>query len=113
MSATGTLCVAFLPNPTDPDAGTNRTNAVSRDNLMNGAELRYDGFYNATSLNYVGGAGGRWSATVSSDSQVYRLDVYPDGRIYPNDAGTRQLGRSVRYIAQILVLLIHYLWVWG
>ncbi|MBR3233287.1 hypothetical protein IKG12_00280 [Candidatus Saccharibacteria bacterium] len=69
---------------------------MSRDNLMNGAELRYDGFYNATSLNYVGGAGGRWSATVSSDSQVYRLDVYPDGRIYPNDAGTRQLGRSVR-----------------
>ena len=46
-----------MENPTDPDAGTNRTNAVSRDNLMTGASLGYDGAYVATLPDAVSRSG--------------------------------------------------------
>ena len=43
-----------MGKPTDPDAGTNRANAVSRDNLMNEVSLGYDGSYGYYSLFNVG-----------------------------------------------------------
>ena len=105
----------FLPNPTDPDAGTNRTNAVSRDNLMNGAGLGYVGSYNEILLYNVGIAGHWWSSTVSDNSNnAYRLYIsLNDSLIRPRAGNNKNTGRAVRYTIQILVLLIHYLGVWG
>ena len=87
----------YILNPTDPDAGTNRINTVSRDNLMNGAGLKYSGYYNGpTTIVGLNTSGGRWSASVSSTDHAYRLDVYTNGRIEPRQTGNKQLGRSVR-----------------
>ncbi|MBR3233442.1 hypothetical protein IKG12_01090 [Candidatus Saccharibacteria bacterium] len=90
-----------MENPTDPDAGTNRTNAVSRDNLMEGAGLGYDGFYNTTSLNYVGAYGLRLSSTIRNTEYPYGADVNISGGILPRYHGrTKNIGFAVRCATQ-------------
>ncbi|MBR2864310.1 InlB B-repeat-containing protein, partial [Candidatus Saccharibacteria bacterium] len=54
----------YVFNPDDPNVGTNRTNATARDNLMTGASLGYDGYYNGTYLRDVGIFGRWWSTSV-------------------------------------------------
>ncbi|MBR2864324.1 hypothetical protein IKE88_02130 [Candidatus Saccharibacteria bacterium] len=89
--------MCYILNPTDPDAGTNRTNAVSRNNLMEGAGLGYNGSYNATSLGHVGARGYYWSTTIynSSNSRNIRVD-YSNGGIYPQNSSTKYDGSVVR-----------------
>ncbi len=96
ISASGSLCVAFLPNPTDPDAGTNRTNAVSRDNLMNGAGLEYSGVYSGTVLNNISANGNWWSYAIDGSSNSYLLYIATDSDIAPRGIHAKFLGRSVR-----------------
>ena len=97
ISAAGTLCVAFLSEPTDPDAGTNRTNAVSRDNLMEGAGLRYDGRYVNAALNNIDTNGSWWSSTIMSTIASHTLGVGTDGGIYPKGSNSnKNYGRAVR-----------------
>ncbi|MBR2864065.1 hypothetical protein IKE88_00760 [Candidatus Saccharibacteria bacterium] len=96
INAAETLCVAFLPNPTDPNAGTNRTNAVSRDNLMEGAGLGYNGYYTSTSLNSIGESMNLWSSTLRETKNSHFLYIDIDNRIHPVNNGVRYLGRSVR-----------------
>ena len=88
-----------MENPTDPNAGTNRTNAVSRDNLMNEAELNYNGIYNKTSLDDVG-ALGRWHAsTINRTSASYFLYVDDlNDNISPQRDGNKYFGRAVRCV---------------
>ena len=92
-----------MGNPTDPDAGTNRTNAVSRDNLMNGTSLGYSGYFYDTSLNNIGSVGVWWSSTSSDNVSAYYLDITKVNHVGPqNNNSTKVLGRSVR------CLLLHW-----
>ncbi|MBR3233829.1 hypothetical protein IKG12_03155 [Candidatus Saccharibacteria bacterium] len=88
-----------MENPTDPDAGTNRTNAVSRDNLMEGAGLKYSGTYNGTSLNYVDSNGSWYSSTATNTTSAYNMYVYSDENtcIFPRNSNNKYYGRAVRY----------------
>ncbi|MBR2864471.1 hypothetical protein IKE88_02925 [Candidatus Saccharibacteria bacterium] len=85
-----------MPNPTDPDAGTNRTNAVSRDNLMNGASLGYDGAYVATLLDAVGRSGFWWSSAINTSRGSIFMKVHDTGIINPRDDNNKYPGRAVR-----------------
>ena len=85
-------------NPTDPDAGTNRTNAVSRDNLMNGVGLGYDGNSNDVYINNVGTYGRWWASTVGDESRSYGLDIFNDGYLQPSGTNGRNIGRAVRCV---------------
>ena len=87
----------YILNPTDPDAGTSRKNAVSRDNLMNGAGLEYDGYYSGASLNAVN-VGATWqSSTVSDDiKESYSFGINAGGTLSPQYSNGKILGRSVR-----------------
>ena len=80
---------------------------------MEGAGLKYDGYYAGASLGDVGAYGVWWSYTINSTNYSYVASVRSDNKIYPNDYSSKYFGRTVRYTIQILVLLIHYLWVWG
>ena len=85
-----------MGNPTDPDAGTNRTNAVSRDNLMNEAELGYDGNYSGNSLRSVG-TNGEWNSSTTRDTRFLEfLYTNTDSYIYPQGDGSKYFGRAVR-----------------
>ena len=81
---------------------------------MNGAGLEYDGYYSGASLNAVN-VGATWqSSTVSDDiKESYSFGFNKGGTLSPQYSNGKILGRSVRCVVQILVLLIHYLWVWG
>ena len=87
----------YILNPTDPDAGTDRKNAVSRDNLMNGVGLGYDGYYSSASLNTVG-IGATWqSSTISDDvKNSYSFGINAGGTLSPQYSHTKSIGRSVR-----------------
>ena len=91
-----------LENPTDPDAGTNRTNAVSSDNLMNEAGLKYSGNYiiNDT-LNNVGVAGTWWSSTIVNTRYSYNLRInnHVDVLRPQSDNDDSHIGRAVRCIS--------------
>ena len=107
ISASGSPCVAFLSNPTDPNAGTNRTNAVSRDNLMNGASLGYDGSYRTASLDNVGLYGFWWSSTIRAIDRSYHLIVSLEiSEIHPQGANNKHVGRSVRCLLSPLEALV-------
>ena len=96
-----------MENPTDPDAGTNRTNAVSRDNLMNGASLGYSGHYTGTILNYVGERGLWWLSTIHNNSSYsYFLLINTSGSIQSKGSGYKYIGRSVRCLLSPLVTLV-------
>ncbi|MBR3233297.1 hypothetical protein IKG12_00330 [Candidatus Saccharibacteria bacterium] len=86
----------YILNPTDPDAGTNRINAVSRDNLMEGAGLKYGGYYGSTTLNNVGTRGYWWVSTIRGTNGAYSLLMYSDNTIYPQGNSDKYVGRSVR-----------------
>ncbi|MBR2864180.1 hypothetical protein IKE88_01360 [Candidatus Saccharibacteria bacterium] len=80
------------------DAGTNRTNAVSRDNLMNGAGLGYDGYYLQVALYRIGLAGLWWSSTIRSTSNTYYLGTNSDqDSISPQNIADKYTGRAMRY----------------
>ena len=97
-----------MGNPTDPDAGTNRNNAMSRDNLMNGASLGYSGHYTGTTLNYVGERGLWWLSTIHNNSSYsYFLLINTSGSIHSEGgSGYKYLGRSVRCLLSPLVALV-------
>ena len=95
-----------MENPTDPDAGTNRTNAVSRDNLMNNVELGYDGQSVGTTIANVGVRGLWWSSTRNGTSSSPYLAIDMNGITYPSDSGARYSGRSVRCLLSPLVALV-------
>ena len=96
-----------MENPTDPNAGTDRNNAVSRDNLMNGASLKYSGYYVSTSLGEIGQGGGWRSSTISDSNEAHRLFIYlGNGRIGPVGYDVKFIGRSVRCISSPLVALV-------
>ena len=95
-----------MGNPTDPNAGTNRTNAVSRDNLMNNEELGYDGQSVGTAIGNVGVRGLWWSSTRSGTSSSLYLAIDMNGIAYPSDSGARYSGRSVRCLLSPLVALV-------
>ena len=88
----------FLPNPTDPDAGTNRTNAVSRDNLMNGLGLKYNGQYINKDLDFVGTDGFWWMSAIRNNTYSYSSRINTDGYIYPQGQSVQNMGRAVRCI---------------
>ena len=88
-----------MPNPTDPDAGTNRTNAVSSDNLMTEAGLKYSGNYVINNLlNNVGVAGTWWSSTIVNTRYSYNLRINNNVDVLrpQSDNDDRYIGRSVR-----------------
>ena len=90
-----------MGNPTDPNAGTNRTNAVSRDNLMNGMRLKYDGHYSETSLNNIGLGVGLWSINTRDYSTAYNLVFSNTGdHIYPQSRNNKYFGFGVRCATQ-------------
>ena len=95
-----------MGNPTDPNAGTNRTNAVSRDNLMNNVELGYDGQSVGTAIGNVGVRGLWWSSTRNGTSSSLYLAIDMNGIAYPSDSGARYSGRSVRCLLSPLVALV-------
>ena len=85
-----------MGNPTDPNAGTNRTNAVSRDNLMNEAGLKYDGYYLPMTLEIIG-IGGVWLSSIIRDAnRAYFLSVNIDNGIFPLNNNSKSIGRAVR-----------------
>ena len=95
-----------MENPTDPNAGTNRTNAVSRDNLMNGLGLEYCGGY-GSSLSLVGTLGFWWSSAIIHATHSYGLYVdTSDGILSPQSNSTKYIGRSVRCLLSPLVALV-------
>ena len=90
-----------MGNPTDPDAGTNRTNAVSRDNLMEETRLGYTGAYNNNTLNTVGKLTYQQSSTLRSNATGYVLDLRKDEEaIHPQDSNYKRLGLPVRCATQ-------------
>ncbi|MBR2864460.1 hypothetical protein IKE88_02870 [Candidatus Saccharibacteria bacterium] len=89
-----------MGNPTDPNAGTNRINAVSRDNLMNEVSLGYDGSYGYYSLFNVGTNGIWWTSDIYNDSYSHYLGLFTDGRINPQDKYHKYTGYSVRCATQ-------------
>ncbi|MBR3233719.1 hypothetical protein IKG12_02570 [Candidatus Saccharibacteria bacterium] len=95
-----------MGKPTDPNAGTNRTNAVSRDNLMNNVELGYDGQSVSTAIGNVGVRGLWWSSTRSGTSSSLYLAIDMNGITYPSDSGARYSGRSVRCLLSPPVALV-------
>ncbi|MBR3233699.1 hypothetical protein IKG12_02465 [Candidatus Saccharibacteria bacterium] len=95
-----------MENPTDPNAGTNRTNAVSRDNLMNGVSLGYSGNYSSKALNVVGIDGHWQSSTISNTDYSYNLRITTEGTVNPQNRGNKFIGRSVRRLLSPLVALV-------
>ena len=89
-----------MGKPTDPDAGTNRANAVSRDNLMNEVSLGYDGSYGYYSLFNVGTNGIWWTSDIYDDGYSRYLGLFTDGRINPQDRYHKYTGYSVRCATQ-------------
>ena len=95
-----------MENPTDPDAGTNRTNAVSRDNLMNEASLGYDGYYRDFVLDSISENGNYWSSTIVGALGSYYLNIRTDEAILPQSyANNKYIGRSVRCAPKKLTYL--------
>ena len=95
----------YILNPTDPDAGTNRTNAVSRDNLMNGASVKYSGDYDIGLLYNVGVGGFWWSSTILSGNSSRLLGTTNFDAINPQVGSNKNVGRTVRY-SQISIFYI-------
>ena len=95
----------YILNPTDPDAGTNRTNAVSRDNLMNEASLKYSGDYDIGLLYNVGAGGFWWSSTILSGNSSRLLGTTNFDAINPQGGSNKNVGRTVRY-SQIAIFYI-------
>ena len=86
-----------MGNPTDPDAGTNRTDAVSRDNLMNEVSLGYSGIYVNGVLDDVSASGSWWSSTIDHSTSSYASRVANAGsNINPQNSNQKRYGRSVR-----------------
>ena len=85
-----------MGDPTDPNAGTDRNNAVSRDNLMNGAGLKYDGYYLPMTLEIIGIGGVWWSSIIRDANRAYFLSVNIDNGIFPLNNNSKSIGRAVR-----------------
>ena len=86
-----------MGKPTDPDAGTNRANAVSRDNLMNGASLGYDRLYNNASSSGTNSHGYWWTSTIHNTSARY-IVVATSDIISPQNSGYKYFGFAVRCV---------------
>ena len=89
-----------------PDAGTNRTNAVSRDNLMNGLGLKYNGQYINKDLDFVGTDGFWWMSAIRNNTYSYSSRINTDGYIYPQGQSVQNMGRAVRCIPPTLLVVL-------